>query len=66
MTSLCAACGFEKHALVGQAHVQLGIELDALGGATLQTASPVGTMPGDALPEHFDEQIEIRKIVQSG
>src|SRR5437870_2404542 len=60
---VCAPCGFEKHALVGQTHVQLGIELDGLGATALQTASPVGAMPGDAMPEHLDEQVDIREIV---
>jgi len=43
------------------AHVELGIELDALAPQTFRPHPRSAPCLEMALPEHFDEQIEIKK-----
>ena len=55
----------QEDALVRQSNVKLGAELHGLRRAALEPAPAICTMARQALLEHFDQKLDIRKIDQA-
>jgi hypothetical protein len=58
---VCPACGFEKHALVGKRTSSWASNLMPLAAQTFRPHPRSAPCLEMAPPEHFDEQIEIKK-----